>query len=495
MTKKNADIQIVEAHSEDNLTAVYAIRRKVFVEEQGVPEAEEYDEYESTSTHYLALFEGVPAATCRWRWKEHVAKLERFAVLPAFRRKGIASLLVQQCIKAVAEAAATQVGFSGKLVLHAQLSAVPLYASNGFEVKGQLFYECDIAHLRMELDLSWLSRRPVVILAIESSCDETAASVIVDGHVRSNIIATQEIHGKYGGVVPEVASRTHQEAIMPVVEESLKQAQLGKGDVTAIAVTQGPGLLGALLVGYSFAKGLAQTLGIPLIPVHHMKAHILSHFIDEPKPTFPYLCLTVSGGHTQIVKVSSPIDMQVLGTTHDDAVGEAYDKTARLLGFAYPGGKWIDYHAQTGDAKSFAFPVKNQMPGYDYSFSGVKTAFQNFINQKGRDFATAHLDDICASVQYTLVELLIQPLIRASQDTGISQIAIAGGVAANKGLRARLQELAELHHWQVFIPAFEYCTDNAAMVAAAGHLMLPYGQSGSREEEWLESAPHPSLPF
>jgi N6-L-threonylcarbamoyladenine synthase len=334
------------------------------------------------------------------------------------------------------------------------------------------------------------NRVSIVILGIESSCDETAASVIIDGVIKSNVIATQEIHAQYGGVVPEVASRAHQQMILPVVLSALREADVKVTDLSAIACTQGPGLLGALLVGHSFAKGMAIALDIPLLGVHHMQAHILAHFIDEPKPTFPFLCLTVSGGHTQIVRVDGPLKMQILGTTQDDAVGEAFDKTARLLGYEYPGGRFIDKAAQNGDPLAFSFPKKINLPGYDYSFSGVKTAFQLFIKKQDQSFIDTHHNDIAASIQHTLVELLVEPLIRASLDTSIKSIAIAGGVAANSGLRQRLAKLGEDLDWEIFIPDFSYCTDNAAMVAMAGHFMFEAGIKSS-----LLSSPNPSMEF
>jgi N6-L-threonylcarbamoyladenine synthase len=309
------------------------------------------------------------------------------------------------------------------------------------------------------------------ILAIESSCDESSAAVIVQGQLRSNVIATQLIHQAYGGVVPELASRAHQQHIWAVVTEALQQAQVGKEQLDAVAFTRGPGLLGALLVGTSFAKSLALGLDIPLIDVHHMQAHVLAHFIEEPKPQFPFLCLTVSGGHTQIVRVDSPLAMQVIGETQDDAVGEAFDKTAKLLGLPYPGGPLIDRYAKTGRPETFAFPMVD-MPGYDYSFSGIKTAILNFLKkntENNPNFVSDNLADICASVQYSLVKILLQKLRRAARETGIKQVAIAGGVSANSGLRQALLDMGQREGWQVYIPAFQYCTDNAGMIAMAAH--------------------------
>ncbi|MDF7817044.1 tRNA (adenosine(37)-N6)-threonylcarbamoyltransferase complex transferase subunit TsaD [Runella sp. MFBS21] len=309
------------------------------------------------------------------------------------------------------------------------------------------------------------------ILAIESSCDETSAAVISNGQIRSNIVATQVIHQKYGGVVPELASRAHQQHILPVVEKALEDAKISKKDLNAIAFTRGPGLLGALLVGASFAKALALGLDIPLIEVHHMQAHVLAHFIEEPRPSFPFLCLTVSGGHTQIVLIRSALDMEIIGETQDDAVGEAFDKTAKLLGLPYPGGPLVDKYAQLGDPLAFPFPM-SEMPALNYSFSGIKTSILYFLQEKVKnnpDFVIENLNDICASVQYTLIKMLLQKLRKAAKQTGISEIAIAGGVSANSGLRKALHELGAKEGWKVYIPRFEYCTDNAAMIAMAAH--------------------------
>ena len=312
--------------------------------------------------------------------------------------------------------------------------------------------------------------RPV-LLAIESSCDETSASVVRNGKVLNNIIASQAVHQKYGGVVPELASRAHQQNIVMVVAEAMKTASITPNDLDAIAFTRGPGLMGSLLVGVSFAKGMALGLKIPLIEVNHMQAHVLAHFIDDPVPEFPFLCLTVSGGHTQIVRVNDYLDMEVLGETRDDAVGEAFDKAAKMMGLPYPGGPLIDKYAQLGNAKAFRFPGAD-IPGLDFSFSGIKTALLYFLRDGIRtDAAFIHhnLNDICASLQRTLIEMLMQKVVKAAADTGIPRIAIAGGVSANSGLRAAVQEEARKRGWQVFIPAFEYCTDNAAMIAIAAH--------------------------
>ena len=316
------------------------------------------------------------------------------------------------------------------------------------------------------------------ILAIESSCDETSAAVLVDGHIRSNVIATQLIHEQYGGVVPELASRAHQQHILPVVERALIDANLPKKALSAIAFTRGPGLLGSLLVGTSFAKALALGLGIPLIEVNHMQAHVLAHFIENPTPTFPFLCLTVSGGHTQIVRVDGPLDMTILGQTLDDAVGEAFDKSAKLLGLPYPGGPLIDKYATEGNPLAFRFPM-SEMPNLDFSFSGIKTAIMYFLrdNTKANShFITQNLVDICASIQHTLVQMLLGKLKRAARETGIREIAIAGGVSANSGLRTALTQLGDEQGWNVYIPRFEYCTDNAAMIAMAAQFKYEQGE-------------------
>ncbi len=310
-----------------------------------------------------------------------------------------------------------------------------------------------------------------IILAIESSCDETSASVIRNGKVLNNIIASQAVHQKYGGVVPELASRAHQQNIVMVVKESMEQSGVLKTDLHAVAFTRGPGLIGSLLVGVSFAKGLALGLGIPLIEVNHMQAHVLAHFIDEPRPEFPFLCLTVSGGHTQIILVKDYLEMEVIGQTQDDAVGEAFDKAAKIMEMPYPGGPLIDQYAQSGNAHAFKFP-QTSMPNLDFSFSGIKTAFLYFLRDEKRknpNFIADNLNDICASLQHTLVSMLLSKLEKASEQTGIREIAIAGGVSANSGLRKSLKTIADKRNWNIFIPAFEYCTDNAAMIAMAAH--------------------------
>jgi N6-L-threonylcarbamoyladenine synthase len=310
-----------------------------------------------------------------------------------------------------------------------------------------------------------------VILAIESSCDETSVAVFNNGKITANVIANQTIHQNYGGVIPELASRVHQQNIVPVIQQALLDAKVNKKDINAVAFTRGPGLLGSLLVGISFAKSFALALNIPLISVNHMQAHILAHFIEDPKPKFPFLCLTVSGGHTQIVVVRDFYTMEVIGETLDDAAGEAFDKTAKLLNLPYPGGPLIDQHAKKGNPMAFKFPIP-QIKGLDFSFSGFKTAILYFLRdnlKENPNFIDQHLDDICASVQYSIVRILLNKLKKASEETGIKEIAIAGGVSANSGLRQSLKEEAILQHWNVYVPAFEYCTDNAAMIAVAGY--------------------------
>lgn len=332
----------------------------------------------------------------------------------------------------------------------------------------------------------------LTILAIESSCDETSAAIIQDAKVLSNIIASQKVHEAYGGVVPELASREHQKNIVPVCDQALRQANIHKKDLDAIAFTQGPGLLGALLVGQSFAKGLALALDLPLIEVNHMQAHVLAHFIEEPRPAFPFLCLTVSGGHTQIVLVEDYLQMRIIGETQDDAVGEAFDKTAKMLDLPYPGGPLIDHYAQQGDPRAFSFPIV-EVSELNYSFSGIKTAILYFLRDhvaKDANFITQNLADICASVQYTLIEILFRKLEQAAAATGIRQIAIAGGVSANSALRAKLESYQRSHDWQVYIPDFQYCTDNAAMIAIAAHY-----QFLAQDFAAQQSSPAPRLSF
>jgi N6-L-threonylcarbamoyladenine synthase len=323
--------------------------------------------------------------------------------------------------------------------------------------------------------------KQVNILAIESSCDETSAAVIQDGRVLSNLIATQKVHEKYGGVVPELASRAHMENIVPVVDVALKDAGIDKMDIHAVAFTQAPGLIGSLLVGACFAKSYAQALDVPLIAVHHMQAHVLAHFIDDPKPEFPFLCLTVSGGHTQVVLCRSHLDMEVLGETIDDAAGEAFDKVAKMLGLPYPGGPMIDKHAALGNPLKYQFPISD-MKGYDFSFSGVKTSVLYFLQKQRKEdpaFAENNMNDICASVQYTIIKTLLNKLKKAAKELGIKHIGIAGGVSANSGLRKALAEAGEENGWNVHIPAFEYCTDNAAMIGITGYYKYLQGQFAS----------------
>jgi N6-L-threonylcarbamoyladenine synthase len=314
------------------------------------------------------------------------------------------------------------------------------------------------------------------ILGIESSCDETAASVCRDGIILSNIIAGQAIHSRYGGVVPELASRAHMQNILPVVEQALLIAGIGLSELNAIAFTQSPGLIGSLLVGAQFAKSLAFTLNCPLIAVHHMQAHVLANLISEKEnpdavPSFPFLCLTVSGGHTQIVVCESPSIMRVIGETTDDAAGEAFDKSAKLLGLPYPGGPLIDRYAATGNALRFTFP-EPKIPGLNFSFSGLKTAILYFIqNEKAKDpgFIEKNLPDICASIQGRIISILLNKLKKAVAETGIKQVCLAGGVSANRGLRKSFEDMGSALGWQTFIPKMEYCTDNAAMIALTGY--------------------------
>jgi len=309
------------------------------------------------------------------------------------------------------------------------------------------------------------------ILGIESSCDETSASVCHNGKILSNIIAAQAIHTQYGGVVPELASRAHMQNIVPVVDQAMIDAGISLDQLDAIAFTSSPGLIGALLVGTGFAKSLALSLDIPLIAVHHMQAHVLSNLIADPQPEFPFLCLTVSGGHTQIVLCKDALNMEILGETLDDAAGEAFDKTAKLLDLPYPGGPLIDQYAQEGDPKKFHFP-EPQIEGLNFSFSGVKTSILYFLQKQLKadpDFISKHLPDICASAQYCIVNILLHKLKKASLQTGIKTICLAGGVSANKGLRNAMQEMAEKYQWKLFIPEMEYCTDNAAMIAVTGY--------------------------
>lgn len=308
------------------------------------------------------------------------------------------------------------------------------------------------------------------ILAIESSCDETSAAIIQNGKVLSNQIATQHVHERYGGVVPELASRAHMQNIIPVVDAAIKDAGIVNEEITAVAFTQAPGLIGSLLVGACFAKAFAQARNLPLIAVHHMQAHVLAHFIDE-QPPFPFMCLTVSGGHTQIVLCKDYLDMEIMGETIDDAAGEAFDKVAKMLGLPYPGGPLVDKYAKLGDPLRFKFPL-SEMPEYNFSFSGVKTSILYFLQKERKldpDFAEKNLNDICASAQYTIVKMLINKLTKAAKAKNIKHVGIAGGVSANSGLRKALLEAGEKNGWKVYIPKFEYCTDNAAMIGITGY--------------------------
>lgn len=332
------------------------------------------------------------------------------------------------------------------------------------------------------------------ILAIESSCDETSAAICSDGSILSNIIATQKIHEQYGGVVPELASRAHMQNIVPVVDAAVQKAGITLADVDAIAFTQAPGLIGALLVGGQFAKSLALALDKPLVTVHHMQAHVLANLINDPKPAFPFLCLTVSGGHTQIVLCKSPAEMEVIGETIDDAAGEAFDKSAKLLGLPYPGGPLIDKYAKEGDPSKYKFP-EPQIPGLNFSFSGLKTSILYFLQNAGasnvykeefvaseadkKAFIDNNLADICASIQHRIISILLNKLKKAAKETGVSNVCIAGGVSANSGLRKGIEELGRQMGWQTYIPAFEYCTDNAGMIAITAYYKYLSGDFAS----------------
>ncbi len=331
----------------------------------------------------------------------------------------------------------------------------------------------------------------IYILGFESSCDDTAASVIYNGKILSNVVASQKIHQEYGGVVPELASRAHQQNIVPVVQQALEKAKVNISQLKAIAFTRGPGLMGSLLVGTSFAKSLAYGLNIPLIDVNHMQAHILAHFIDEEgfeKPDFPFLALTISGGHTQIVKVNSYFNMDVIGETIDDAVGEAFDKSGKILGLNYPAGPEIDKRAQLGNPKAFKF-TKPRVKGLDFSFSGFKTAVLYFIQREVKanpNFIKENLNDICASIQYTIIGILIDKLKLATKQTGINQIAIGGGVSANSGIRKALKDGEQKFGWKTYIPKLEFTTDNAAMIAIVGY--LKYLEKDFAEQDVTASA-------
>ena len=324
----------------------------------------------------------------------------------------------------------------------------------------------------------------VKLLAIESSCDETSASVLVDGKILSNVIYTQTIHELYGGVVPESASRLHIRHILPVVEEAFKQSGICKNEMNAIAYTQSPGLIGSLLVGASFAKSFAQALKIPTIAVNHMQAHVLANLINDKKPNFPFLCLTVSGGHTQIVKCNAPLEMEILGETIDDAAGEAFDKAAKMLGLPYPGGPLIDKYAKLGNPIAFTF-AKPNIPNFNFSFSGVKTSILYFLQKEkaiNPTFIEENLNDLCASIQHTIVSILMKKLNEAAKQTGIRDICIAGGVSANSGLRNAIEDYGKKYRWNYFIPNFEYCTDNAGMIAITGYHKFLAGEFANNFE-------------
>ncbi len=326
----------------------------------------------------------------------------------------------------------------------------------------------------------------IYILGIESSCDDTSAAVIKERKILANLIANQDVHEKFGGVVPELASRAHQQNIIPVIDNALKKANIGKNQINAVAFTNGPGLLGSLLVGTSFAKSFALALGVPLISVNHMHAHILAHFIeDEGKdkhPPFPFLCLTVSGGHTQIVRVDSYYDMQVIGQTIDDAAGEAFDKAAKIMGLPYPGGPLVDKYSKDGNPDAFKFPHP-KVPGLDYSFSGLKTSILYFLRdqlKRDPDFISLNISDLSASIQKNIVDILMRKVIEAVRQTGINHVALAGGVSANSGLRDAFMQKQRSGEWEVYIPPFEYCTDNAAMIAITGYFKYLRGDFASQ---------------
>ena len=331
-----------------------------------------------------------------------------------------------------------------------------------------------------------MNQQHVTILAIESSCDDTAAALIHNGKILANIVANQQIHEQYGGVVPELASRAHQQNIIPVVHQALEKAKVSIDQIDAIAYTRGPGLLGSLLVGASFAKGLSLAINKPLIDVHHMQAHILAHFIDDEKkkPEFPFLCLTVSGGHTQIVLLHNYFEMEILGETLDDAAGEAFDKSAKILGLPYPGGPLIDQLAKGGNPLSYQFPSP-RIEKFDFSFSGLKTAILNFINkeqQANPNFTAEHLNDLCASIQHRIVSILIDKFEKAALQYKVKHIGLAGGVAANSALRHAFVSLANKHNMLAHVPLFEYCTDNAAMIAMVGYLKFKMGVTGTQAQ-------------
>lgn len=318
----------------------------------------------------------------------------------------------------------------------------------------------------------------VTLLAIESSCDDTAAAVIRNCKILANVVSSQEIHGTYGGVIPELAGRAHQQHILPVVQKALETAGVSSSELNAIAYTQGPGLMGSLLVGGHFAKGMSLALGVPSIGVHHLQAHVAAHYLSEPRPAFPFLCLLVSGGHTQIILVKDFLDMEIIGSTIDDAAGEAFDKTAKMLGLPYPGGPLVDRYAEDGNPLAFPFPVA-RIEGYNYSFSGLKTSLLYFLQKQQKadaGFIEKHLNDICASMRHTIIKTLLQKFEQAVSDLGITNIGIAGGVSANRLLRREFELLGKKRGWKTFIPPFEYCTDNAGMIAIAAHYRYTAGE-------------------
>ena len=322
----------------------------------------------------------------------------------------------------------------------------------------------------------------VTILAIESSCDDTSAAILRDGQVLSNLIANQRIHQQYGGVVPEVASRAHLAHIVPVVDQAIREAGIEREEIDAVAFTRGPGLLGSLIVGVAFAKSYALSRGLSLIDVNHLEAHVLAHFAEAPQPSLPFLCLTVSGGHTQIVLVRDHLDMEILGSTLDDAAGEAFDKIGKEMGLPYPAGPVVDRYAQEGEAR-FSFP-EPQIPGLDFSFSGLKTAVKYFLEKESKgdpDFVKQNLADLCASVQDRIVSILLNKLEVAAEETGITEIAISGGVSANSGLRREFERLGKQKGWKTYIPAFQYCTDNAGMIAVAAYYKYLAGEFAGQE--------------
>lgn len=335
-------------------------------------------------------------------------------------------------------------------------------------------------------------KKPILILAIESSCDDTSAAIIRDGEILVNLTATQNIHEHYGGVVPEMASRAHLQNIVPVVTAALQKAGVKKTELTAIACTQAPGLLGSLIVGFNFAKGLAQGLNIPFLAIHHMQAHILAHWATAPQPQFPFLCLTVSGGHTQLVLLKDFFEMEIIGTTIDDAAGEAFDKAAKMLGLPYPGGPLIDKYAQLGNPNKFEFS-KPEIQGFNYSFSGLKTSILYFLQkqvQANPNFIHENLNDLCASIQHTIITILLQKFIKAAKQYKVKNIGIAGGVSANGALRKRMLALEEQGQFKVFIPEFQYCTDNAGMIAVAAYQKFLKGKIDP-----LDLAPQAKMSF